>query len=71
MFTLETKLLIVCKQVFSKITDKHNSKIFDAAVTRAIGLSLFLSLVSPVLFVRMLKQDGRSLQIVNNPEHEF
>ena len=27
--------------------------------------------VSSIIYVRMLKQDGRSLQIVNNPEHEF
>ena len=29
----------------------HNSKILEQAVTRAIGRELFLSLVSPVLFL--------------------
>ena len=35
----------------NNISDKHNSNIFEAAVTKAIGLQLFLSLVSPVLFL--------------------
>ena len=39
MFALETKLLIMRKQViFYKITERYNSNIFNAAVTKAIGL---------------------------------
>ena len=38
MCALEIKLVIMRKQVIFKTMEKHNLNIFDAAVTKAIGL---------------------------------
>ena len=53
MFWVKSKLVIMCNKVDLMNFKQTNFIVLDEAVTKTIGLQLFLSLVSPVLFLIM------------------